>query len=124
MFAPTAVTDHARLEMICQQLDPKSVERGTHRGDLIQDIDTITVVIDHPLDSSDLAGDPLDPRFQLGGLPCFHSRHYTPVWYTSINLRNQKSCPLRRPTIGGDLGADAKNRDSLASLFHIIFVDG
>jgi hypothetical protein len=40
-----------------EQPEGDLVQRGLDRGDLGQDVDAVPVVLDHPLDSADLAFD-------------------------------------------------------------------
>src|SRR5215203_6951509 len=51
--------------MVVEQSQRDLVERGLDRRDLRHDLDAVTVVLDHPLDATDLALDAAQPLQQL-----------------------------------------------------------
>jgi hypothetical protein len=53
------LADHAGVEMAGQKFNSKRIERRPDGRNLVQDIDAIPIVFDHPLDSSDLSGNPI-----------------------------------------------------------------
>jgi hypothetical protein len=44
--------------MVLEQPDPDLLEGRACRCDLVEDLDAVTLLFDHPLDSSHLAADP------------------------------------------------------------------
>jgi hypothetical protein len=66
MFAAGAMADHARLQMLRQQLDAERIQGGAHGGDLIEHIDAVALFFDHSLNAIDLADDPPDSCFNFG----------------------------------------------------------
>jgi hypothetical protein len=42
--------------MAAEQFNSQGIERGSNRGNLVQDIDAIPVLLDHALDTGDLTG--------------------------------------------------------------------
>src|SRR6185295_3235306 len=52
---------HAVIHMVVQHSERKTFERGVHRRDLSEDVDAVTVVLDHPLDSPHLTFDAMEP---------------------------------------------------------------
>lgn len=63
MFAAAAMAEDAGFQMPRQQFYPERIEGRTHRGNLIQDIHAIAIVIDHSLDPGHLPGDAAQARF-------------------------------------------------------------
>jgi hypothetical protein len=57
--------DHTRVRVAVKQSEGDLVERGLDRRDLGEDIDAVTVLLDHPLDPADLALDAREPAKQL-----------------------------------------------------------
>src|SRR5215210_445218 len=69
--APVRRAHHAVFRVVLEQLERDLVERRLDRGDLGDDVDAVTVLLDHPVDPADLALDPaqapFDPVLVLGG---------------------------------------------------------
>src|SRR4029078_9614292 len=55
---------HAVVHMVVQHPERQALERGVHRCDLGEDVDAITVLLDHPLDSPHLTFDAMEPLHQ------------------------------------------------------------
>jgi hypothetical protein len=51
------LADYAGVKMAGQKFNAEGIERRPDGGNLVQDINAIPIVFDHPLDSSDLSGD-------------------------------------------------------------------
>jgi hypothetical protein len=75
------LADDAGLEMAGEKFDSQRIERGTDGRNLIQDINAIAVVFDHPLDSSDLAGDSIGPAPDTFAGTLQHGNTYTRYTY-------------------------------------------
>ena len=73
------LAEHAGLEMAGQQFNTERIESRADCGNLVQDIDAIPVLIDHALDTGDLAGDTINPspNFLLSNR--LHTRYVYPV---------------------------------------------
>src|SRR5258706_7732831 len=83
-----AGTDGALYTAVCvvaQQLQGHGVQRRANRGNLCKHIDTVTILLDHPGDATDLSFHPVQPleQFRLVGavrnmsflgFSAFHSR--------------------------------------------------
>jgi hypothetical protein len=69
--------------MAGQKFNPERIERRPDGGNLVQDIDAISVVFDHPLDPSDLAGDPIGPASDAFSGILEHRHTYTRYMYTA-----------------------------------------
>jgi hypothetical protein len=67
--------------MAGQKFNPERIERRPDGGNLIQDIDAIPVVFDHPLDPGDLAGDPIGPAADAFSGILQHGHTYTRYTY-------------------------------------------
>src|SRR4051794_12139209 len=46
--------------MVVENLEGQAFERSVHRCDLREDVDAVTVVLDHPLDAAHLSFDPME----------------------------------------------------------------
>ena len=69
------------LKMVTERLLLDLVESGTNRTKLVQDVDAITLFLDHPGDSAHLAFDTAEAG-ELRLLDfAVHALHYTPVRY-------------------------------------------
>ena len=80
--------------MAGQKFNPERIERRPDGGNLIQDIDAISVVFDHPLDPSDLAGDPIGPAADAFSGILEHRHTYTRYMYiASDRSRKEKPAP-------------------------------
>lgn len=77
------VADHTRCEMIGQKLNPERIESRTNSRDLVQNIDAVTLLLDHSLDAGDLARYALDPGSQFVCVGVFDAVQYTPTGYMS-----------------------------------------
>ena len=75
--------------MAGQKFNPERIERRPDGGNLIQDIDAISVVFDHPLDPSDLAGDPIDPAADAFSGILEHGHTYTPYMYIASGQKHR-----------------------------------
>jgi hypothetical protein len=53
------LADHAGVKMAGQKFNSERIERRPYGRDLVQDIDAIPIVFDHPLDPGDLSGNPI-----------------------------------------------------------------
>ena len=53
-------------EVVLDEADRDALERALDRGDLGQDVDAVDVLVDHPLESADLALDPPQPLEVVG----------------------------------------------------------
>ena len=62
---PAATLDQAVPSVIVEHAQRDLVERGPHRGDLVEDIDAVALVLDHLVDPADLAFDSCQPRLEL-----------------------------------------------------------
>ena len=49
------------LKVTREKFDPERVERGSNSGNLIQDINAVSILFDHPLNTGDLPGDAIGP---------------------------------------------------------------
>jgi len=49
--------------MFREHFNPKAVQSGAHGRYLIQNVDTVLVLIDHPTYSGDLSRDPVEANF-------------------------------------------------------------
>lgn len=56
MLTAAAMADDAVLDVVSQQLDADRIQRRSHRCDLIQNVDAVTIFLDHPLNAGDLSG--------------------------------------------------------------------
>lgn len=66
------MADDARLEMITQKLDPERVKGRANSRNLIEDIDAISILLEHPLQTRDLSGDAAETGFEFAQDYCFH----------------------------------------------------
>ena len=64
--------NHATFQVVTEEFDPERIERGADSRDLVEDIDTIAVVMDHPLDAGDLAGNAAGALRKLDFLRWLH----------------------------------------------------
>src|SRR5438445_9616935 len=74
----------AVLGVVRKKLQRDAVERSFGGADLGQDVDAVSIVRDHLLDSPDLPFDPPQSRLNLrlvGGVPGHRVRDYTPRGY-------------------------------------------
>ncbi len=72
---------HAVLQMVVQDLLLDLVERRPHRAHLIDDVDAVAILLDHPRHAAHLSLDTAEPQ-ELGLLhPLIHVLNYTPVGY-------------------------------------------
>ena len=55
------LAEHAGLEVAGQKFNAKRIKGRADSGNLVQDIDAISVLIDHALNPGDLAGDTINP---------------------------------------------------------------
>ena len=46
--------------MVVEDFESKALERGIDRCDLREDVDAVTIVVDHPLDAADLSFDAME----------------------------------------------------------------
>jgi len=53
--------DNTSLNMTREKFDSKRIERRSNSGNLIQDINTVSILFDHALDTGDLPGDTIGP---------------------------------------------------------------
>jgi hypothetical protein len=66
------------LQMTREKFDSERIERGSNRGNLIEDINTVSILFDHALDPGDLTGDPIGSapdaifRVDLHGIYIYH----------------------------------------------------
>jgi hypothetical protein len=67
--------------MAGQKFNSERIERRPDGGNLVQDIDAIPVVFDHPLDPSDLTGDPIGPTADAFSGSLEHGYTYTRYMY-------------------------------------------
>src|SRR5262252_3897109 len=74
---------YAVLGVIGEQLEGDALEGGPCGIYLGQDVDAVAVVIQHLLDTSDLAFDPSEPGLDAVLIlrVTWHIGHYTPYWY-------------------------------------------
>jgi hypothetical protein len=49
------------LQVTREKFDPERVERRSNSGNLIQDINTVSILFDHALNTGDLPGDTIGP---------------------------------------------------------------
>jgi hypothetical protein len=49
------------LQMTREKFDSERIERGSNSGNLIEDINTVSILFDHTLDPGDLTGDTIGP---------------------------------------------------------------
>ena len=54
------------LHVVCKELDPDGIQRGSNRGQLRENINAITVLGNHLLQARNLTGDTLKAGFELG----------------------------------------------------------
>jgi hypothetical protein len=85
------LADHAGLEMAGQKFDSKRIKRRTDGRNLVQDIDAIPIVFDHPLDPSDLAGDSIGPAADAFPGILEHEHTYTQYMYIASERSSSQS---------------------------------
>ena len=84
MFTPAAVSDDARLEMAGEKLYAEGIESGTHSGDLVENVNAVAVLFDHPLHPGNLSGDTSDALLQFAVFESFDPNLYTGQGYMAI----------------------------------------
>ena len=72
VFAAGAMTQNTAFDVIGQQFHAERIKGVAHGGDLVEDVDTITVFVDHATDPPDLAGNPVDAGFDFLGVGFVH----------------------------------------------------
>ncbi len=56
------MAQHARLNMVRKQIDAELVKRRAHGRDLRENINTVTIFLNHFLNAGDLARNAIQPR--------------------------------------------------------------
>jgi hypothetical protein len=88
------VAHHTVLDVIGQQFNAQRVQGGADGGNLIQDINAISVLLNHPLYSGNLPYHAIDTFFNFVLAACIHCYTYTPYWYITIR---ESIAGLKRP---------------------------
>jgi hypothetical protein len=89
------VAHHTVLDMIGQQFNAQRIQGGADGGNLIQDINAISVLLNHPLYSGNLTYHAINAFFNFLLAAWIHRYTYTPYWY----LTNGES--IARPETPG-----------------------
>jgi hypothetical protein len=92
-------TYHAGLDVAGQQFNAESIQSGSDRRDLVQNIDAIAIFIDHSLNSGNLPGNPVGSASDLFTRFFFHVNTYTPYRYIEQDQ-----------VVGGEMARLKKNR--------------
>jgi hypothetical protein len=68
------------LQMTREKFDSERIERGSNSGNLIQDINTVSILFDHALDPGDLTGDTIGSAPDAIFRVALHGRYIYRVW--------------------------------------------
>src|SRR5689334_24178256 len=88
------------MQMMLEQFSRKRVERRLHGGDLRQDVDAVSIVIEHVADPAHLTFDPPQPAGEIGlaGRVARHPRMPRRWMLAGCATRRRHSLRPRLPT--------------------------